>query len=165
MSDEKTLDIVLSDPEENLVPHEPVVHNPMVSIEPSIPMTVLESEICELYSIGNSTKSIADILGINTSTVRNTLAKPHIRDFVSELINAQYTTKLEGRLRIINSVIDAKLEKIEEEFDGDLSKVTKKDIIDLLVVSDNMQKERTKKELGTGDNVYLNIINQITGGK
>ena len=147
------------------VEHIPVVHNPIVKVNPTKPMTVLESDICELHSICKSTKAISVELGVTPKTVRDILAKPHIRDFVFELINAQYASKLEGRLRIINSVIDAKLEKIEEEFDGDLSKITKKDIIDLLVVSDNMQKEKTKKELGTDSNVYLQIMNTVTGGK
>ena len=160
------MDLILTDPEfEDKAPHVPVVHNPLVLVEPAVPMTVLESDICELYSVGKSTKAISAELGIQPHTVRNTLAKPHIRDFVNELVNAQYLSKLEGRVRIINSVIDAKLEKIEEDFDGDLSKVTKKDIIDLMVISDNMAKERTKAELGTDSNVYLQIINTVTGGK
>jgi hypothetical protein len=126
-------------------------------------MTTLETQICELYSIGHSTKSIAESLGIGPNTVRSTLAKPHIKEFVNELINAQYVTTLEGRLRILNKIVDAKLEKIEEEYDGDFSKATKKDIVDLLVIGDNMLKERQKKELGTNDNIYLNIVQQITG--
>ena len=158
------LDIVLEDPSEDLEITDPVVHNPLVAVEPAKPMTVLESNVCELYSLGRSSKAISDELGVTPSTVRNILSKPHIRDFVGDLINAQYTTKLEGRLRIINSVIDAKLEKIEQEFDGDLSKVTKKDVIDLIVISDNIQKERQKKELGTDSNVYLQIMQQVTGG-
>lgn len=157
--------LTLTDPEFDIVPHEPVEHNPLVMVEPSKPMTVLESDICELYSMAKSTKYIADTLGVNMSTVRSTLAKPHIKDFVYELVNAQYLSKLEGRVRIINAVIDAKLEKIEEDFEGDLSKVTKKDIVDLMIISDNMSKEKTKKELGTDSNVYLQIINQVTGGK
>jgi len=143
---------------------EPVVHNPIVEVKPATPMTTTETQICELYSSGHSTKSIAETLGIGAYTVRNVLSKPHIKDFVNELINAQYASTLEGRLRILNKVVDAKLEKIEEEYDGDFSKATKKDIVDLLVIGDNMLKERQKKELGTNDNVYLNIVQQITGG-
>ena len=161
LNDSEIVEATLVDPAD--MPHTPVVHNPIVSVQPSKPMTALESEICELHSLGKSTKYISDTLGINTSTVRSTLAKPHIRDFVYELVNAQYTSRLEGRLRLINAVIDAKLEKIEADHDGDLSKSTSKDIVDLMVISDNMQKEKTKKELGTDSNVYLQIINQVTG--
>jgi len=143
--------------------HDPVIHSPVVSVQPATPMTVMETNICELYSTGMSTKGIAEELGIEPYTVRNVLAKPHIKDFVSELINAQYTTSIEGRLRVINKIIDAKLEKIEEEYNGDFSKATKKDVVDLLMIADGMLKERQKKELGTSDNVYLSIVNQITG--
>ncbi len=142
---------------------EPVVHNPLVEVKPAVPMTTTETQICELYSSGHSTKSIAETLGIGANTVRNVLSKPHIKDFVNELINAQYATTLEGRLRILNRIVDAKLEKIEEDYDGDFSKATKKDIVDLLIIGDNMLKERQKKELGTNDNIYLNIVQQITG--
>jgi len=143
---------------------EEVVHHPIVEVAPATPMTALETNICELYSIGKSTKGIAEELGISPTTVRNTLGKPHIKDFVSELVNAQYASSLEGRLRIVNKIIDAKLEKIEEEYDGDFSKATKKDVVDMLMIADGMLKERQKKELGTSDNVYLSIVNQITGG-
>ena len=158
------VDLIIVDPDDITEPHIPVEHNPMVRVEPAKPMTVLESDICELYSVGKSVKVISERLGVGVNTVRVTLAKPHIRDFVNELVNAQYLSKLEGRVRIINSVIDAKLEKIEEEFEGDLSKATKKDIIDLMQIVDGMNKEKQKKELGADTNVYLNIINQVAGG-
>jgi len=155
-------DIMLSDEEEE--DFEPVVHSPIVSVVPAKPMTALETNICELYSTGKSTKAISTELSINMSTVRNILGKPHIKEFVNDLINAQYMTSLEGRLRLVNSIIDAKLERIEEEFDS-MADATRKDIIDLLIISDNMQKERTKKELGASDNVYVNIINSIMDSK
>ena len=56
-------DLVLLDPEFDAVPHVPVEHNPLVMVEPAIPMTVLESDICELHSMAKSTKYIADHLG------------------------------------------------------------------------------------------------------
>lgn len=155
----KDLEVILEDSE---VEHIPVVHNPVVEVVPSKPMTVLESDIAEYYSMGDSSTLIASKLGITASTVRNTLAKPHIRDFVSELVSASYLAKKEGRLRIINKIIDAKIEKIEEA-GGDFSTATKKDVVDLLQISDVMLKEQEKKDLGVSDNVYLNIINQVTG--
>ena len=156
--------ITLIDLEDNETPHVPQVHNPLVQVVPSKPMTVLETDICEMHSLGKSTAYIANFLGINPSTVRNTLAKPHIRDFVYELVNAQYLSKLEGRIRIINSIIDAKLEKVEKEAGGDMSTASRKDVVDLMSVVDGMQKEKQKKELGADSNVYLQIISTVTGG-
>ena len=156
---------MLVDPEEEeKEPFEPVVHNPLVMVTPAKAMTVLESEVCELYSVANSTTAIATKLGITPKTVRNILAKPHIKEFVNSLVEAQYLSKLEGRLRIVNKIIDAKLEKIEEDFGGDFSKATRKDVVDLLVVADNMQKEKQKKELGTDNNMYIQILNQVSNG-
>lgn len=142
---------------------EPVVHSPIVEVQPPLPMTSLETKICELYSVGKSTRAISEELGIQPHTVRSTLAKPHIKEFVNDLINAQYNTAIEGRLRLLHRIIDDKVEHIEREYDGDFANATKKDIVDLLVIADNMLKERQKKELGTNDNVYLNIVQQITG--
>lgn len=141
---------------------ERVVYTPIVDATPKVPMTTVERAICDLFSTGKSTKAIADEVGVSVGTVRTILGKPHIKDFVNELVNAQYTVQLEGRLRIINKIVDDKLEELELNHGGNLAHATKKDLVDLLVIEDNMLKERQKKELGTNDNVYLNIIQQIT---
>jgi len=155
-----SMEITFEDGEEV---YEPVVHSPVVEVSPATPMTSLETKIAEEYSMGKSTRAIAEGLGISPKTVRDVLGKPHIKVFVNDLINAQYVSSVEGRLRIVHRIVDAKLEKLEEEYDGDFSNATKKDIVDLLVIADGMLKERQKKELGVSDNVYMNIVNQITG--
>jgi hypothetical protein len=133
----------------------------LIEYTPEKPLTVTERYICELYSLGHSPKRIASELGMPVSAIRRTLAKPHIASFVKELVNAQYAVMKEGRLRILNKIIEDKLEKLEEEFGDDLSGATKKDIVDLLVIVDNLQKEKEKAELGTVGDTYVNVINQI----
>ena len=141
---------------------ERVIYTPIVDATPKVPMTTVERAICDLFSTGKSTKAIADELSVGVGTVRTILGKPHIKEFVNELVNAQYTVQLEGRLRLINKIVDDKLEELELNHGGNLAHATKKDLVDLLIIEDNMLKERQKKELGTNDNVYLNIIQQIT---
>jgi len=127
---------------------------------PEKPMTVTERYVCELYASGIPVKGIAGELGIPVNSVRRLLAKPHVRDFVSELVTQQYAVLKEGRLRILNRIIEDKLEEIEESGES-LAGATKKDIVDLLVTMDNMLKEREKADLGTTQDTYVNIIQQV----
>jgi hypothetical protein len=133
----------------------------MPDIIPKKPMTVSERYVAELYSLGESPKAIASKTGLPHTTVKTIINKPHIKEFVTELVNAQYNVMKEGRLRLLNKIIDDKLEKLEEEYGGDLSNATKKDLVDLLVIMDGMLKEKEKAELGTGSDTYVNIIQQV----
>jgi hypothetical protein len=128
---------------------------------PSKPLTVVERYICELYARGESPRKIATEMGIPYATVSRILAKPHIKEFVKELVNEQYTVIKEGRLRLLNRIIEDKLEALEREHGGDLSKATKKDVVDLIVTMDNMMKEREKAELGVTDDTYIAVIQQV----
>jgi len=133
----------------------------MPSVLPPQPLTLTERYIAELYAKGLSSKKIATVLGLRQQVVSRVLQKPELRNFVTELVNAQYTTIKEGRLRVLNKIIEDKLEALEREYDGDLSSATKKDIVDLIQIVDNMLKEKEKAELGTGGDTYVNILQQI----
>jgi hypothetical protein len=161
--------------EEELLPEDEIVENvPAVSsidedkveltmpdIIPKKPLTVLERYVCELYASGHNPKAISVKIGMPVQSIRSLLAKPYVREFVSELIQAQYNVIKEGRLRILNKIVEDKLEEIEEQHDGNLAKATKKDVVDLLLAMDSMLKEREKAELGTSDDTYINIIQQV----
>ncbi len=125
------------------------------------PLSINERAVCELYAEGKSIKHISNTLGISESGVNKILNTPHIKEYVKELITEQYSTLKEGRLRIINKIIEDKLQVLEEKYGDDLSKATSKDVVDLIVIVDQMMKEREKKELGTEGNTYINILNQI----
>ncbi len=125
------------------------------------PLSINERAVCELYAEGKSVKYISNTLGISESGVNKILNTPYIKEYVKELITEQYSTLKEGRLRIINKIIEDKLQVLEEKYGDDLSKATSKDVVDLIMVVDQMMKEREKKELGTEGNTYINILNQI----
>jgi len=125
------------------------------------PLTLNERAVCEMYADGKSVRKISQELGISESGVQKILNAPHVKEYVKDLIKEQYASLKEGRLRIINKIIEDKLQKLEETYGDDLSKATSKDVVDLIVVVDNMMKEREKKELGTENNTYINILNQV----
>jgi hypothetical protein len=125
------------------------------------PLTSLEYKVCELYAEGASTKIISETLGAPVTTVKAILSRNHVKSVISEMVRDQYLTLKEGRLRVINKIIDDKIRKLEEETDGDMSSATKKDIVDLLVIADSMLKEREKAELGTTQDTYVQVIQQI----
>jgi len=131
------------------------------SVESSKPISLTERKVSLMYADGNSHRTISDTLGIPVQTVKNILSREHIRDFVGNLIKDQYTTLKEGRLRVLNKIIDDKIAKLEEESGGDLAGSTKKDIVDLMVIMDNMLKEREKAELGTTQDTYIQVIQQV----
>ena len=133
----------------------------MPSVLPKKPLTIQERYIAELYSKGYSSKRIANEMGLPQTTVSRILSTPHIREYVTELVNTQYAVIKEGRLRILNKIVEDKLEQLEEAYDGNLANATKKDIVDVIQAIDSMMKEREKAELGTTQDTYVNIIQQV----
>jgi hypothetical protein len=128
---------------------------------PKAPLSITERYISELYAIGKSPKQISVELGLPVSTVRNKLSKDTVVSFVSDLVSTQLTTLKEGRIRILNKIIDDKLTFIEEELGGDFALATRKDVVDVIQILDGVLKEKEKAELGTTDNTYINLIQQV----
>jgi predicted transcriptional regulator len=128
---------------------------------PNKPMPLIERYISELYALGKSVKQVAIELGLGINTVRNILAKEDVRLFVADLVNTQLTTAKEGRIRVLNKIIEDKITFIEEKLGGDFALATKKDVVDVIQALDGMLKEKEKAELGTSENTYINLIQQV----
>jgi hypothetical protein len=126
------------------------------------PLTVSEVAMADAYIEGRSVHSIAVEVGMAVDAVQKVLNKKHVKEYVKEQINEHYTALKEGRIRILNRIIEDKLKHLEEQYGGDLSKATGKDVVDLIAIMDNMMKEREKKELGLNEgNTYVTLLNQI----
>lgn len=126
------------------------------------PLSLVERSICELRADKKTNTDIANYLGLTITEVKRVLARDHVKFFLQELINAQYEISKEYRLELINKIISAKVKKIEEgEEDVDFASATKKDLVDLLLIQDSMLKEREKKELGTNEDTYVTLLQQI----
>ena len=126
-----------------------------------VPINELERNICELYAEGNSIDFIAVDLGLEKRAVISTIKKPHCNKYIKELITELNAASKEGRIRILNRIIEDKIKKVEEDLGGDFASATNKDLPDLIIAMDNMLKEKEKKELGTQENTTIQILNQI----
>lgn len=125
------------------------------------PMDLIERAICELRADKKTNQEIAVYLGISTTQVKKVLAREHVRSFLKDLINAQYELSKEYRLELMDKIISAKIKDIENSENPNFSSATKKDLVDLLLIQDSMLKEREKKELGTNEDTYVTLLQQI----
>ncbi len=134
----------------------------------SIKLTPLEREICEYKADLLTNKAIAVAMGVNTATITKILGKSDVQEFVNELIVAKNRASFASkamRVKLLSDIIEDKLEKMEE--DGTrYADSTKKDVVELVDTIDGILKEQEKSELGTDKNdVYINILNSVMGGK
>ena len=125
------------------------------------PLSLLERAVCELRADRKSNKYIANYLGASLSEVKSILSRPHVKEFLQDLINAQYEISKEYRLELLSKIAEDKIKEVEREHNGDFAKATKKDLVDILMLQDTILKEREKKELGTTEDTYINLIQQV----
>jgi hypothetical protein len=128
---------------------------------PSKPLSLLERAICELYADSKTRTGIATYLGISVGQVKRILSKDYIKSFIQELVSTQYDMTKEYRISLLDKVIKAKIDAIENDLAGDYAQATKKDLVDLIMIQDSMLKEREKKELGTNEDTYITLLQQI----
>jgi len=126
----------------------------------SRPLSFDEHYIAEQYAKGFTPQAIAVEMGKTKGAVQRILNRKDVKEVVSELVRSQYTTMKEGRLRILNKIIDDKLALFERS-GGNLALSTKKDVVDLIALMDNMLKEEEKASLGTTEDTYITIINSV----
>lgn len=131
------------------------------SVTSAKPLSLIERAVCELYSEHKTQAGIATYLGVSTNQVKRILSKDYIKQFIQDLVSAQYDLTKEYRLSMLDKIIKAKVDAIEQECAGDYAQATKKDIVDLLMIQDSMLKEREKKELGTNEDTYITLLQQV----
>jgi len=130
-------------------------------VESAVPLTLVERVICEMRADKKTNSVIASELGLSITVIKRVLAKEYVKAFLKDLINAQYDLTKEYRLEIMDKIIKSKMEQVERDLEGDFSKATRKDLVDLLLIQDSMLKEREKKELGTNEDTYITLLQQI----
>ena len=130
------------------------------------PLTVLEREIVEKYTQGESPKSIGVSLGLSPTKVRQVLNKDHVKKVTNEVILDTGTALKAERVRLLNAIIEDKLAQMQEPDENGKTKrladSTSKDLVDLVRSVDDILKEKEKKELGsTEGSVYVQLINNL----
>jgi hypothetical protein len=135
------------------------------AVQCNVALSMIERQILELYASNMSKRVIATKLGIPIVAVNKLFKRKGVQDFANSLILASnYAIKAE-RVRLISTIIDAKMEALEES-ELSMAFATTKDVVDLTLNLDHILKEQEKKELGVsdGNNVYVNILQQMIDG-
>lgn len=126
------------------------------------PISLLDRSILEAYALGKSEKTIASELGISVKNVKNVVYRPENAKLLSDMVTSLNNMVKARSIAVLSSIIEDKL----SNYEGNAADMTKKDVVDVIMSLDSLNKEREKKELGTaGGDTYVNILtNLINGG-
>ena len=122
-------------------------------------LSVVEKDIAMDIINGVTFKAIAMKLDLDVATVKTIRNRTHVRKFISSYLNEASIKEKAYREELLAQIVEARLNNLSE--DDDLSNLSNKDTLDIIVALDNIQKEKEKAELGTKDNPVVNILNLI----
>jgi len=122
-------------------------------------LSVVEKDIAMDIINGVTFKAIALKLDLDVATVKTIRNRPHVRKFISSYLNEASVREKAYREELLAQIVEARLNNLSE--DDDLSNLSNKDTLDIIVALDNIQKEKEKAELGTKDNPIVNVLNLI----
>ena len=125
------------------------------------PLTTFERFVVEKKALGWSESRIALELGVDENAVRRTLNKPVVKEVYNTIMEEVKSGIKNEIVGIYLKIIRDRVREIEEKYNGDFSKASKRDMVDLLMGLDSIMKEEEKKKLGTGGNVFVNILQQV----
>ena len=121
-------------------------------------LTSLELEVAINSASGMLPHRIAELLGVDTKTVRIITNRRPVKEFIDDYVAEVTTARKANRIAKLAGIIDAKLEKIT-----DLSEASDLDIAVLMNMLDNMQKEEEKVRLNQSNtNQVLDVLKAIT---
>lgn len=122
--------------------------------------TALEHQIMEMLAEGsNSPKKISTALGIPASTVTKFLARDDVRKYAQELIDARNTAIKAHLPTMLMGIIEAKLERIMEDPEASLADASKKDIVDIARVVNELIK--TSDSVTTAQDTKMDAFSAI----
>ena len=120
-------------------------------------MTPLEREIAFNIAEGVRHGAIADLLDIDVRTVKLISNRKRVKAFVTEYVEETTALLKAKREQTLAQIIEAKLDRIDN-----LADASDLDVAQLLMMQDNMGKEREKAKLQAGNqNQVLNILQLI----
>ena len=120
-------------------------------------MTPIEREIAFNIAEGVRHNAIAELLGVDVRTVKLISNRARVKAFVTEYVEETTAILKDKREQLLAQIIEAKLDKIDNMADA-----SELDIAHLLVMQDNMGKEKEKAKLQSGNqNQIVNILQLI----
>ena len=130
-------------------------------IQIETPLSLVERKIAELKLKAYSPTRISQELEIPETQVKKILNRKAVKEFINKAMS-QIKSSIKDELVALHlKIIEDKIKYIEEKHNGDFSKATKKDLPDLVKMLDDILKEEEKAKLGTTQNVYVNVLNQV----
>lgn len=109
--------------------------------KPPKQFTAIEHQIMEMLAEGtNSAKVISTTLGIPQATINRFLARDDVKKHAQELIDARNTAIKAYLPTLLMGIIEARLEKLEEDPEASLASASKKDIVDIARVVNELIK-------------------------
>lgn len=120
-------------------------------------MTPLEREVALNVAEGVRYNAIAEMLNLDSRTVKIIANRRHVKEFVTEYVEETTALLKSKREQILAQIIEAKLDKVD-----DLANASELDIAHLLMMQDSMGKEREKAKLQSGNqNQVINVLQLI----
>jgi len=120
--------------------------------------SAIERKVIELALDTHSPDTIALRLALPVSIVRSILARKDIKEhlqYLSTELNATEVLRLKG---LYGKLLDSRL----TEADGDLSKLSRRDTLDIMkAYQDLLMAERKSQKPEQEQNIFVNILNQV----
>jgi transcriptional regulator with XRE-family HTH domain len=127
-------------------------------------LNAYEYKVAEMLSTGSTRKEIAEELGITISEVYQLAARKGVKSKTKELTANIADETLSKHIRLLDAMIESKLEKLDSE-DKTLADATNKDIVDLMNQLSKLRAENdmvdTRAKLTSETGGYASILQSI----
>jgi len=117
-------------------------------------LSPLELKVAEEKLNNISPRDIARRLGVSDKVVRIILGRRNVKAYVKDVFDSVTAADKEMRMQLMAQMIENKME--EEGVSSGL------DLAQLVQILDNMGKVKESADVGSQNNVMINILNQIS---
>ena len=129
--------------------------------EQALVLSEKERKILEYTLKGMTPETTAVSLGLPKAFVRGFLLKKDVKDYLRELKEAKSQLMQLRALDIYGEIIDARIDKMQEEGEG-YESLSKKDTVDILRAAIELSNGIDKSRAGEAEgDIYVNILNQV----
>ena len=129
--------------------------------EQALVLSEKERKILEYTLKGMTPETTAVSLGLPKAFVRGFLLKKDVKGYLRELKEAKSQLMQLRALDIYGEIIDARIDKMQEEGEG-YESLSKKDTVDILRAAIELSNGIDKSRAGEAEgDIYVNILNQV----
>lgn len=125
----------------------------------TLQLSPIEEEIVKGSAEGYSVVDLSVNLGLPKSTITNTLKKPKIKKYLDEMIKARNQSIQMHLPNLLMEILGDKVAKVKEDPEARLADITRKDVVDIAKVLNELTKSSQDTEKET--NNLVQIYNQL----